>query len=69
MEHNMCVPASWSSGISAHKNVECGSAQCTLGNGAFARGHKLCMAVSVYMWFFETVEVYILKNISALASS
>ena len=27
VEHTMCVPARWSSGISAHQNVECGSAQ------------------------------------------
>ena len=50
----MCVPARWSSGISAHQNVECGSAQCTLGNGAFVRGYKLCMVVVAYVWYIET---------------
>ena len=66
VEHNVCVPARWSSGISAHQNVECGSAQCTLGNGAFVRGYKLCMVVVAYVWYIETsLVVRLLKNVSA----
>ena len=29
---------------------ECGVWQCTEGNSAFVRGHKLCMVLVAYMW-------------------
>ena len=49
---------------------ECGvwqcSAQCTLGNGAFVRGYKLCMVVVASVWYIETsLVVRLLKNVSA----